>query len=51
MNQKENQERVNHSVEVEDLTVEGSAEQEVKGGPANTYTGVTTVNQGVLLIR
>jgi hypothetical protein len=32
MNQQENQERANQSVEVEDLTVDTAAQQEVKGG-------------------
>jgi hypothetical protein len=36
---------------IEDLPVNQSQQEEVKGGPANTYTGLTTVNQGILLIR
>ena len=32
MNQQENQERTNQAVEFEDLTVEVSAQQNVKGG-------------------
>ncbi len=33
MNQQENQKPTNPVVEIEDLTVEESAQQEVKGGP------------------
>jgi hypothetical protein len=44
MNQQENQERMNQMVE--DLTVEASAQQEVKGGNRGTqavYTGHITL--------
>ncbi|MEW6130195.1 MAG: autotransporter-associated beta strand repeat-containing protein [Acidobacteriota bacterium] len=47
MNQPEN----DNSTVIEDLPVDEARQDHVKGGPTNTYTGVTTINAGTLTIR
>ena len=47
MNQQDNREPVNEAIEVEDLTIEESAQNEVKGGTGASANNLKQIGLGI----
>ena len=47
MNRQDNRERMNEAVEVEDLTIEESAQHEVKGGSSASGNNLKQIGLGI----